>query len=178
MRLPLLCLVMVIAAMVTISGCSPETRYQTLSFFFDGVPTPGGKTGVGRREKEKSKNDSTAPQVRNHGPYAAKLCEACHRQGGGALIMPVEELCQNCHQLNLQKRRVHGPAASGGCRICHHPHGSGKPFMLVSEPKEFCFYCHDKKEVMSRETHKAADDMSCTDCHNPHSSDNDYMLKF
>jgi predicted CXXCH cytochrome family protein len=178
MRLALAWLMMSIAAMAAISGCTPETRYKTLSFFFDGVPLPEGSAAeTGRGEKEKNRNDPGAPQFRKHGPYAAKMCEACHRKGGGELILPVEKLCQNCHALNLQKRKVHGPVASGGCRICHHPHGSGKAFLLVSEPSEFCFYCHDKTEVSSRDTHKAAGDMSCTDCHNPHSSDNDYMLK-
>jgi predicted CXXCH cytochrome family protein len=176
MKLSQLLLMMSIVALVP--GCSPETRYQTLNFFFDGVPAPGMKKAEpGRRTKETNHTASDAPQVRNHGPYAAKLCEACHRQGGGDLILPVEELCLNCHTLDLRKRKVHGPAATGGCRICHHPHGSGKAFLLVSEPAEFCFYCHDKAEVSSRETHKAAGDLSCTDCHDPHSSENDYMLK-
>ena len=26
-------------------GCSPQKRYQVLSFFFDGVPAPGGARG-------------------------------------------------------------------------------------------------------------------------------------
>jgi predicted CXXCH cytochrome family protein len=178
MRLSQLLLVISIAAMVAVSGCSPETQYKTLSFFFDGVPPPGWKKPeTGRRTKEKKQNASDAPQVRKHGPYAAKLCEACHRQGGGDLIMPVEKLCLNCHDLNLKKRKVHGPVATGGCRTCHHPHGSGKPFLLISEPSEFCFFCHDKTEVSSREVHKAAGDTSCTECHDPHGSDNDYMLK-
>ena len=160
---------------LTFPGCSPEIRYETLSFFFDGVPAPGGqKTGAKDRRR---REPSDVPVFRKHGPYAAKMCEACHRQGGGELILPVEELCLNCHDLDLKKRRIHGPVASGGCRICHHPHGSGKAFMLVSEPSDFCFFCHDKSEVLSRETHKAATDMTCTECHDPHSSNNDYMLR-
>ena len=178
MRLAQLLLMLSIAAMVAVSGCSPETRYKTLSFFFDGVPAPGEvKAETGRRAKEKDNPVPDAPPTRKHGPYAAKMCEACHRQGGGDLVLPVEELCQYCHVLDLRKRKIHGPAAMGGCRICHHPHGSGKAFLLVSEPAEFCFYCHDKTEVSSRETHKAAGALSCTECHDPHSSDNDYMLK-
>jgi predicted CXXCH cytochrome family protein len=161
--------------LLAFSGCSPETRYETLNFFFDGVPVPGElKTGAKDRRR---REPSDVPIFRKHGPYAAKMCEACHRQGGGDLIMPVEELCLNCHDLDLQKRKIHGPVAAGGCRVCHHPHGSGKAFMLVSEPADFCFFCHDKAEVLSRDTHKAAAGMTCTECHDPHSSDNDYMLR-
>ena len=45
-------------------GCSPESHYKTLSFFFDGVPPPGGTpadSGAGGRkenagETEQKKN--------------------------------------------------------------------------------------------------------------------------
>ncbi|HYA87951.1 MAG TPA: cytochrome c3 family protein [Nitrospirota bacterium] len=165
--------------MITLAvlGCSPETRYNTLSFFFDGVPAPGDhgdQTTLGRRKSLRAKEGS--PEYKSHGPYAAKLCDACHVQGGGQLIMPVEELCLNCHNLNIRKKYIHGPVASGGCRVCHNPHGSGKPFLLVDEPRTFCFYCHDPVEIGSREVHKDSVGTQCTECHNPHASDNDFLL--
>jgi predicted CXXCH cytochrome family protein len=170
-----------VTAACLVSGCSPETRYRTLSFFFDGVPNPledshdpsGGK-GPGSRQKQAV----IKPRPSTHGPYAARMCEACHQRGGSnKLLLPVEELCLNCHDLNIKKKHTHGPVASGGCRVCHEPHGSGRQFLLSEEPKKFCFYCHDETEVASREAHQAASDMQCTDCHDPHSSDNEYMLK-
>jgi len=166
-----------VAALFAFPACSPETRYETLSFFFDGVPPPEHERMKGAKNNHQLREPSGMSQLKQHGPFAAKLCEACHRTGGGDLIMPVEELCVNCHFLDIQKRKVHGPVATGSCRNCHDPHGTGKAFLLISEPSEFCFFCHDRKEVSSRETHKAATGMSCTDCHNPHSSENDYLLK-
>ncbi len=169
----------VFLALLAIWGCSPETRYSVLSFFFDGVPQPGEEKseGIAGRDR-KSGARGLQVRARNHGPYAAKMCYACHQSGGGnKLILPVEKLCLNCHTLDLQKRKVHGPVVSGGCRVCHNPHGTGRPFMLVSESTVFCFYCHEEAEVRSHETHQAAGDMQCTECHNPHASDNDYLLK-
>jgi predicted CXXCH cytochrome family protein len=167
--------------MLVVSGCSPETRYRTLSFFFDGVPTPAGVTenrsgNTGRDTRPKEDVLKVRPST--HGPYAARLCEACHLRGGSnKLILPVEVLCLNCHELNIKKRKIHGPLASGGCRVCHEPHGSGKPFLLVADPTTFCFYCHDEAEVGSREAHKKSGGAECTVCHDAHSSNNDFMLK-
>jgi predicted CXXCH cytochrome family protein len=164
------------AVLLVLSACSPQTRYDVLSFFFDGVPKPG--------EAAKGPASTTmtaraeAATGRKHGPYAAKMCSACHRQdGSNQLILPVEKLCLNCHNLNIRTRKIHGPVASGGCRVCHDPHGTGKPFMLVAEPSKFCFHCHDPAEVGSHEVHKSLGGAECTDCHNPHGSDNDFLLK-
>jgi len=165
-----------IAALLVIAACSPETRYRTLSFFFDGVPDPS-KQAAETKKRGTAAAEAAAHQVRSHGPYAARMCDACHKADGVGLIMPVENLCQNCHVLNLGKKHVHGPVASGGCRACHDPHGSGKPFLLASDPTTFCFTCHDRKEIESREVHQAAAGTQCTECHNPHGSDNDYLLR-
>lgn len=177
MRLSKSWLIAVLLITLAVLGCSPETRYKTLGFFFDGVPAPGDsgtQMTLGRRRSLLANETST--NYKSHGPYAAKLCNACHLRGGGQLIMPVEDLCLNCHNLNIRKMHIHGPVASGGCIICHNPHGSGRPFLLVDEPRTFCFYCHDAVEVGSREVHKDSADTQCTECHNPHASDNDFLL--
>ncbi len=177
MRCSQLWLVAVLMTTLAVLGCSPETRYKTLSFFFDGVPAPGkrGDEAAAGGENSSQKSGSIS-QYYSHGPYAAKLCDACHLHGGGQLILPVEELCLNCHDLNIHKKHIHGPVSSGGCRVCHNPHGSGKRFLLDDEPRTFCFYCHDPADVGSREVHKSSADMQCTECHNPHASDNDFLL--
>lgn len=165
--------------MLALSGCSPQTRYTALSFFFDGVPQPGEQMANGPEGKTmRARADEQTGAGRKHGPYAAKMCSACHRQdGSNQLILPVEKLCLNCHDLNIRKRKIHGPVASGGCRVCHDPHGTGKPFMLVADPSQFCLTCHDAAEVGSRKVHQDAVDMECTECHDPHGSDNDFLLK-
>ena len=159
-------------------GCSPETQYKTLSFFFDGVPPPGGATKEsGTRGKAEGPGEEQKKNIfRGHGPYAAKLCEGCHVRGTNKLIMPVEELCFTCHTLDIRKKYVHGPLASGGCIVCHAPHGSNYAFYLVSEPRDFCLHCHDKKAVYSAEVHRDIQE-ECTVCHDAHSSDVRYLLK-
>jgi|SRR5208283_284055 len=185
--------VLLVLTLIAAAGCSreyllqdkegdilgaPEQKYRVLSFFIDGLAPP---------EKEKETVDSAGAEspgskkelstYREHGPYAAGLCGACHLETGtNQLIMPVEELCQNCHVLNLKKRKVHGPVVAGGCIICHDPHGSPYRFFLVSESKDFCLHCHVRKDLEKREVHRRTD-AGCTYCHNAHAADNEYLLK-
>src|SRR5574342_821311 len=124
-RVSSLAIFLVILSVLT-SGCSPEKRVEILSFFFDGVTVPGkttegGATGTARKGGQPAKAERY-----EHGPFAAKQCEACHVRGSNNLVMPVEKLCFSCHDLDLSKKYVHGPVASGGCKVCHDPHSSGK----------------------------------------------------
>jgi len=159
-----------------------------LCHLFDGVPPPhgvapcdGGPGGVavaggGRASRGKESSENKAAQYTEHGPYAAKLCDGCHQRQTNQLILPVEELCFNCHVFPLDKRKVHGPLASGGCIICHNPHGSGNRFLLVSDSQGFCLYCHRREDVSGNEAHQGLDE-ACTTCHNAHASDNDHLLR-
>lgn len=160
-----------------LSSCEPMTRYKTLSLFFDGVPNPeeealqagNAKAGGGRVKQ-------AAATYRMHGPYAARLCTACHQTGTNALILPIEQLCFKCHVLQFDKKYVHGPVAAGGCKICHDPHGSSFPYLLVSEARIFCFKCHSEKDIARNEVHKGVTEQ-CTACHDAHTSDEVYLLR-
>ncbi len=163
------------------AGCSMGTtgqQYRVLSFFIDGLTPPEtGKETGGPAGAEAPGAKKEPFKFRTHGPYAAGLCGACHIQtGSNELIMPVEKLCQNCHVLNLNKKKVHGPVVAGGCKICHDPHGSPYRYFLVSESRDFCFYCHARKDIEKREVHKGSD-VECTNCHNAHAADNKYLLR-
>jgi predicted CXXCH cytochrome family protein len=170
--------VVLILFISVLAGCEARSRYKTLSFFFDGVPDPDKVSAASGAagQKGSGKTASKPPRDLSHGPYAAKMCEACHERSSNALVLPLKDLCFKCHRLNIQKKYIHGPVAAGGCRICHEPHSSGRPFLLVSEPQKFCFYCHEEKAVLANEVHKGMD-ASCTDCHDAHSADNRYFLK-
>ena len=164
-----------IACAVLLFGCEAKTRYQVLSFIFDGVPVPENPAGGAASPGGKSPSGDSRQHASTHGPYAARMCEACHQKGTNALLAPREQLCFRCHTFPMV-RRQHGPVVAGGCLVCHDPHRSSNSFLLVAEAKEFCFYCHDKNEVMTRDAHRGVD-ISCTECHNPHGSDNDYFFR-
>lgn len=160
-----------------LSGCEPMTRYRTLSLFFDGVPNPEEEEALQARNAQAGgRVKQAAATYRMHGPYAARLCSACHQAGTNALVLPIEQLCFKCHLLQFDKKYVHGPVAAGGCKTCHDPHGSSYPFLLVSEARIFCFKCHSEKDIARNEVHKGVTEQ-CTVCHDAHTSDAVYLLR-
>jgi len=160
-------------------GCNTTKNYKVLSFFFDGVPDPDkapAEQGIGDTRKGGQIAPTSASRYREHGPYAAKECQGCHMRATNALILPIEELCFRCHSIDVRKKYIHGPVASGGCKVCHEAHGSLYPFLLVSEPKEFCHHCHDRNAIARGGKHKDME-TECTVCHDAHSSEKEYLLK-
>ena len=170
-------LLICVLAPVLLGGCEAQTRYDALSIFFDGVPAPQDQSSRDTRAAGAAGRDANDLKERGsqHGPYAAKICTACHDQNTNALLLPKDKLCVNCHTVQTG-RRQHGPIASGGCSVCHDPHRSTNRYLLVSPAREFCMYCHDTKDVYAQDAH-AGITAACTECHNPHGSDNDHMLR-
>ena len=160
-----------------ISGCAGKSRYEVLRFFFDGVPpTEEARGEAGKGPGGAAGTAPAKPRYAEHGPYAAKQCEACHIKATNKLVLPIDELCFRCHSLDIRKKYIHGPIASGGgCKVCHEPHGSRYPFLLVSDPKEFCLHCHDANTMAKRDVHEGTK-AQCTACHDAHSSDHEYLL--
>jgi len=159
-------------------ACSSTTRHKVLTFFFDGVPplqtaeaAPGAPSGAPAA--------AGVPREvpRDHGPYAARLCGACHlAQATNALIAPRDQICFRCHEIALNRKYVHGPIASGGCLVCHDPHASGNRALLVSGSDRFCFHCHDRDVVHGIAGHEGLEE-GCTDCHDAHASDERFLLR-
>lgn len=161
-----------------VAGCSTATRQKVLTFFFDGVPPPRA-AGVASPPAPGSPQGAAAGPalVRDHGPYAARLCQACHEsQATNALVAPRDQICFRCHEIALDRQHVHGPIASGGCLVCHDPHGSGNRALLVSASDSFCFDCHDRGVVQAIAGHEGTEE-GCTDCHDAHASDSQSLLK-
>jgi len=160
------------------AACAATTRYKVLTFLFDGVPPPrapataaGGPGAAGPAVAA----GRVAP--RDHGPYAARMCGACHEAAAtNALVAPKDQLCFRCHDLPVDRKYVHGPIASGGCLVCHDPHGSQYRHLLVSESDGFCFHCHDHAAVAAVPGHERVES-GCTECHDAHASDTKYLLK-
>ena len=160
-------------------GCNATSRYKVLSFFFDGVPPP--PTTEAPEGKQAATPASAIPSrqvgYREHGPYAARLCNACHESAAtNALVAPREQLCFKCHEFRTDKKYVHGPLASGGCLACHDPHSSQYRYFLVSESDSFCFHCHDREAIARIGAHGGVE-QKCTACHDPHMSNRKYLLR-
>ena len=157
-------------------GCHATSRHKVLTYFFDGVPpleTPGAQPAPGAATPITSRPIS----FQEHGPYAAKLCSACHNETkGNTLVAPPDQLCERCHALKLDKAYVHGPVASGECLVCHDPHSSPYRPLLVSQSDSFCFECHDRKDIANSPGHANLEE-SCTTCHDAHMSNQKYLLK-
>ena len=164
------------ASTALLVGCSAANHHRVLSIFFDGVPDPAPAVAA------------TAPAVQaslgrqlvrpgEHGPYAAKLCSACHNsKATNALVVPAEQLCVRCHDFGAMKEYVHGPLASGGCLVCHDPHRSANRFLLVSASDGFCLKCHDRAGLSAVAGH-GGESADCTACHEAHMSDRKYLLR-
>jgi predicted CXXCH cytochrome family protein len=171
-----------LAGAAVFTGCAAETRYQALSFLFDGVPAPRESSRDNSHQQKREPSPAHEPKAfvqsgySQHGPYAARLCEGCHQRGSNRLVRPAEDLCTYCHDITIDRKRLHGPLASGGCTVCHDPHGSRNRYLLVSAPGDFCFYCHQRKEVFGREAHQDRE-TECTACHDAHGSGNEFLLR-
>jgi len=160
-------------------GCSATSRHKALTLFFDGVPPLHNADATQRQQTSATTIGAPFRQFAGseHGPYAAKMCNACHEGGAtNALVAPIDELCFRCHAITLDKKFIHGPLASGGCLVCHDPHSSQHPHLLVSESGGFCLGCHDRETVAKIEAHDGLNE-NCTTCHDAHGSDTKYLLK-
>ncbi len=159
---------------IAISSCQPRTRYEILSTLFDGVPEPVSQATV-QKSKGPATDEGLKERASIHGPFAARMCTACHDAATNTLLLPKDKLCNKCHDV-ARGSKQHGPVASGGCTVCHDPHRSSNRFLLVSSSREFCLYCHDAQEIFARRAHRGVT-VSCTACHNPHGSNNAFFLR-
>ena len=106
-----------LAAMLAI-GCDAASRYKVLKFVLRQRPSPqppepqaGTQTAAGQMPSNREEW-ATA----EHGPYGARMCNACHTPGASNLLVaPPDKICFRCHDIKLNKKYIHGPLASGGC---------------------------------------------------------------
>ena len=206
------CIIFFSVALFVSAGCDRYARYEALSFFFTGVPHPDSVTPsteeAGRMTPEgllKKRKEEVTIVSYAHGPYAAQQCYQCHstsqsatfrflgenkeksaaKEGqnfSGRLVMPIKELCIDCHadkSVDSAFGRglwIHGPVSEGICIVCHSPHASPFQYMLRKRSsREMCSSCHTSGFIMKTEDHLK--DEECTSCHNPHLGKNRYLLK-
>lgn len=208
----IVCIVFLCIFLFVTAGCDKYARYKVLTVFFTGVPHPDSVetvteeiTGLSPEELLKKRKEDITIVSYAHGPYAAQQCYQCHSTSQSAtfrffgdkkgkskmkteqnvssrLVMPIKELCIDCHAVKSVKSAfsrglwVHGPVSEGICIECHSPHASPNPYMLrKSSSKEMCHRCHASGLIMETEDHLKDED--CTSCHNPHLGKNRFLLK-
>lgn len=177
-------------------SCSQNAAHRVLTFFFEGVPEPGGAASPGAGEAEAlaladaegsprtfERPTLVKPKLHWHPPYRNNRCNYCHDVYQGKLVKtPEEGLCVSCHTDPPGDREfIHGPVAANACLMCHHHHVSANPRMLVEEVEVICYECHDIDDLLDGGDHHAVLESesppACIQCHDPHGGSNEFFLK-
>lgn len=171
---------MTLVALGLAIACTAQTRYEVLSFFFDGVPQPGGSAAptpsvAGLMTEPSATGDSPLDVSLNwasvHPPYMDQQCNLCHSSELTEVLVATDQsLCLRCHGDEvIEQNWDHGPAEMGQCRICHEAHVSVYPNLQVAEQPLLCVSCHAEPTLMERiDAHQGHANRACTSCHDPH----------
>ncbi len=168
-------------------GCNETTKYRVLSFFFDGVPPPGGDSPepnapeAGERPEvvEVGVEPTKSKVVSSHAPYEEGLCFNCHStETSMRTDLLGAQLCRRCHEAHFEPEPTdwsHGPVAAGECRFCHSAHESENQVLLTDPQPDLCLRCHDAA-LLDEPYHIDAQGEACSACHDPHSAGNRLLL--
>ncbi len=157
------------------AGCSEERNYQTLSFFFDGVPDPHAVATTQGIVREDGSTTGGPPRPAGtvmsvHKPYADQKCTECHA-GTSITVSAVQDpnLCSKCHEKVFQGHTaMHGPVIGKACLWCHEPHESASKSLLKTTAPSLCLQCHERELLSTKEPAHTSPTTSCLDCHNGH----------
>ena len=170
-----------------IMSCDSKKHYKTLSFFFDGVPSPDGEVSdPNSLEPQDTQRKRLEVVWYVHEPYKVRPCN-CHGDEGVKRsfyrqvesTMKIPELCYECHTdySKSSANYVHGPVAVGYCLFCHEPHQTRIAGLLKKPIPELCYECHDMQDVEKISAHSTETLSGCIDCHQPHESSVKGLLK-
>lgn len=174
---------------LAVVACSPMTRYQVLSFLFDGVPPPPGHVAEPRPREDRGRPTSAfaaglrtireeairpqaPPRIASvHEPYQERNCGLCHDMTHSGMKDPARDasLCDRCHLDQRQEQGWdHGPINLGTCIPCHVPHASIHEHLLSVPVPDLCLDCHVDVTPASHEDHDVENFNNCVECHDPH----------
>jgi predicted CXXCH cytochrome family protein len=163
-----------LAVCVAAWSCSVQSNYQTLSFFFDGVPDPNAPMPAGKGGAAVAQS----PTYSVHQPYKEEKCAACHT-GSGQLTGRDSSVCLTCHAGKVDEHRnMHGPVSAGACLWCHSPHESPELHLLKKPGREVCTQCHEAAALPTARTPAHAETArNCLECHTGHGSEGRNLLR-
>jgi predicted CXXCH cytochrome family protein len=91
----------------------------------------------------------------SHGPFAARLCSACHPKPVdgkvGLTAATVDSLCYECHTQFKAEMAGTGSQhkllsqSDRACMECHDPHAANQEYHLKKPAQELCLDCHAAK---------------------------------
>lgn len=169
-------------ALLALWSCgSPEERYKTLSFFFDGVPLPDSM----RETVEGPDGARVALVVVTHEPFEAERCSDCHGEvkqfsmslAGYSGVK--SSVCLKCHEgAPREYQAMHGPVAAIECLACHEAHESRYDHLLTAPSPQLCLKCHVGADVQaSGAPHHQDLAADCLTCHHGHGGHDPYFLR-
>ena len=173
--------------MLLYTGCSTQQKYRVLSFFFDGVPPPGGWPTTQPSQARGPGGSSPAAAATSqpvvyiyHPPYAGRRCFDCHdREHGNSIDNTNGVLCRKCHGSYFTLKPgdwEHGPVAARMCSLCHEPHKSQYKGLLTQAQPGLCLTCHNPQDIFTSSYHAKVHQEVCTTCHDPHKAGNRLLL--
>ena len=156
-------MIILVVLIISISGCSRQTKHKVLTFFFTGVPPLEEEKKAETKEGKAGEIPTTEKKVVSkpkpflHTPYRLKMCDQCH-----------------------QTSASFGRFRSKGSAVIVRA-GLGSPGMLVVPLKELCVKCHKYMSASSAFKeglwlHAPAAQGNCTICHGPHQGDPPNLL--
>jgi predicted CXXCH cytochrome family protein len=160
-------------------GCSPEKHYETLSFFFDGVPDPKAKKNLAGNTSKSDPKSTGLPIVSRHKPHADKDCTSCHTGGADNITSALNNTtCTTCHDKTLTRHAFMHPALNvNTCLWCHAPHESVRPMLLRDEARELCAQCHEQSNLSTKVVEHTKFGSDCLSCHMGHGGPDRFMLR-
>lgn len=167
------------------AGCgTPQQRYKTLSFFFDGVPDPNAPPRQPGKERifggEGGGTPTAEQMVSHHKPFVEDKCSACHNNLNVLIDSSAMDAsrCITCHKnVPRQYKVMHGPVDAGACLWCHSPHESPQPALLREPAPKLCLQCHEPNQLPAKVPEHKTVRQSCLDCHMAHGGPNPGLLK-
>jgi predicted CXXCH cytochrome family protein len=160
-------------------GCSPEKHYQTLSFFFDGVPDPNAKKNLAGNTSKSDPKSTGLPVISHHKPFTDKDCASCHTGGADNITSALNNTtCTSCHDKTLTQHAMMHPAVNvNTCLWCHAPHESVRPHLLRDAATELCAQCHEQSRLSTKVVEHTKAGIDCLSCHMGHGGPDRFMLR-
>ena len=156
---------MILFLTVSLTGCDPQTRYNTLTFFFTGVPP------LDAVEEQ--------PPVLDPGPIA--IPEKPIKVTPTLLFSHPVWQAGNCSPCHDSTSIFKTPGLDGKSTKVFDT-GGGMPGKLILPKTKICIQCHTDKTTMRALTenlwlHNTTAKGDCLACHDPHQSKNKKTLR-